>query len=316
MTTTNFEEGKGEPGYDLPMFWEIKRLDRKVYVEAYTRDKAIIRGVRKLVKTMMPNASSGIYAMWTARLRNGEPGISIRKLSTQDPAYAKAEEQLGRFGTNMENETVSIFTPETDLAALRPSIKAPFVNMKMSTLGGPERATIMLTISLLPREEWRYGIYENSPGMRFSIHRTGEVEQFYRSPEISKKFRKIRVRSLDEAISKINAYVSVLKPMGEETNRFGNTFMKYGESEARKIVNKMLFEEQGSEKLVSAIRGKLGNAVEALASQESGETFERDVLADYIYNHLDPAVKKELDALPRAEQDSIFKKALPAKYRT
>jgi hypothetical protein len=85
-------------------------------------------------------------------------------------------------------------------------IKAPFVSVDASRIGGPARATIMLLISLDPRETWSNGIMENSRYGRFSVYRDGTVDQFTYHPR-SLKSRKMRGKSIDHIISKLNQWV-------------------------------------------------------------------------------------------------------------
>lgn len=82
----------------------------------------------------------------------------------------------------------------------------PFVSIKKSTLGGPEHATLMLAVSLEPKDKWENGIFENSQYARFSVEGDGEIKQF--SPFRGKdKFRKTMVKDLDSAIQKIVDYL-------------------------------------------------------------------------------------------------------------
>lgn len=97
---------------------------------------------------------------------------------------------------------------------LKASIKAPYVNAKVSTLGGPQRPTIMLTISADPRETWVNGILQNSTYANFSIDHTGALELFSGGRKYlpdgssrSIKFRKTRVTSAEQAVAKLNAWV-------------------------------------------------------------------------------------------------------------
>lgn len=46
----------------------------------------------------------------------------------------------------------------------------PFVNARVSTLSGEESASVMVTISLDPRESWNYGILENSRFVKLAFH--------------------------------------------------------------------------------------------------------------------------------------------------
>ena len=81
-------------------------------------------------------------------------------------------------------------------------INAEYKFIRISTLGGIERACIMLSLSLDKKEDWAYGIFENSRYYHISIDRNGTVENFCNSKV--KRIRKKTVKSLDEAIEYIN----------------------------------------------------------------------------------------------------------------
>jgi hypothetical protein len=85
--------------------------------------------------------------------------------------------------------------------------------VRASTLGGQERASLMITVAFEPKDTWPNGILENSSYNHFDFNIDGTINCFYsylRIPrEVAKsiKFRKCRVRNVDEAIMKINVYI-------------------------------------------------------------------------------------------------------------
>lgn len=91
-------------------------------------------------------------------------------------------------------------------------IKAPYVEASISTLGGKERPSVMLRVSLDPRNTWTGGIYQNSRGAMWDIDYTGTMEQHYISlhpePRPWTKFRKAKYKTHDEAIKKINDWIA------------------------------------------------------------------------------------------------------------
>ena len=105
-----------------------------------------------------------------------------------------------------------LFDPDDPQLTDLNDINAPFVQPQVSTLGGKNRAAILLRISLDPKEEWSNGIFQNSRFMQFRISIDGEVEQFTLSHKLKaiKKFRKTRVKSLKEFVDKVNKYIGVL----------------------------------------------------------------------------------------------------------
>ncbi len=136
----------------------------------------------------------------------------------------KAEEKLKEFhelvweemGEMMEKggstaTPVSIFditNVKEFVAKLKDEIKAPYVNAYFSTLGGEDRVSILLTISMEEKSEWSNGILENSKYSKFHLHKNGTVEQITRSHKLREnKFRKIKVKTQQQIIDKINNYL-------------------------------------------------------------------------------------------------------------
>ncbi len=118
----------------------------------------------------------------------------------EQPAQPKAQQVL-------DSGTAPKF-----LEAVKAGIKAPYVNAYISTLGGPERPTIMISASLDPQDSWVNNIFQNSRYLQLHIDEKGVLECFsqdYRlKAKIGAAFRKTRVKTPEEAISKINAYIS------------------------------------------------------------------------------------------------------------
>lgn len=77
----------------------------------------------------------------------------------------------------------------------------PAVSAQLSTLGGPENASVMIKLSLDEKETWINGIYENSRFSMFSLN-NGKLEQFAKCSKLS-KFRKSTIKSNDDVVSKI-----------------------------------------------------------------------------------------------------------------
>lgn len=90
---------------------------------------------------------------------------------------------------------------------LEKSIKAPFVKAQKSTLGGPKNVSVLLRLSLDPKNEWVNNIFENSRYMHFHFDNKGTIEQFGKDYRIKMKFRKARVKDTASAIKKINDYI-------------------------------------------------------------------------------------------------------------
>lgn len=113
------------------------------------------------------------------------------------------------------NKLIGAPAPAVNLAAdiiagadeFKTKIKAPYTRSYASTLGGEHRATLMFVISLDPRESWANGILENSHYGKGSLDYTGVLEIFSGHGPL-RKFRKTRVKSLDQAAEKLNAWIA------------------------------------------------------------------------------------------------------------
>ena len=95
------------------------------------------------------------------------------------------------------------------MAKINSGVKTPFVGAYTSSLGGPEHTTVMIRATLEPEDKWPHGIWQNAKYMMFSFEQNGTLELFNRSHKIGAKFRKTRVKSVDDAVAKINAFVQV-----------------------------------------------------------------------------------------------------------
>lgn len=134
--------------------------------------------------------------------------MDIFKSIISEAGLDTGDRTLGGSHLNREQSVFSFETIQDAVAKLNSKIDAPVVKASYSTLGGERNASIMLAISIDPKESWGNGIYENSRYMRFHIQQDGVIEQFRISHKISLKFRKVRAKSLDDVITKINAYLS------------------------------------------------------------------------------------------------------------
>lgn len=112
-------------------------------------------------------------------------------------------------------------------------INAPVVNVTKSTLGGPERVSLLLLVALDKREDWPNNILENSRYFRLHLSNDGTLEMFSGHVRPAKNFRKTRVTSADDVVAKVNRYVI-------EANRVAN--MATMASEMLKIAKSLVAE--------------------------------------------------------------------------
>ena len=147
----------------------------------------------------------------------------IEKIAIEDFYNKVVKEGLQPFSASGVMEAVDgkIFTWDTikdDAKKIERNIHAPEVGVQVSALGGKDRASIMLTLSLDEKRNWKNGILQNSRYMHFSIGGNGVVEQFGLGHGVGKKFRKVRVTSIKDVIRKINDYLKPFETAGEKAS--------------------------------------------------------------------------------------------------
>ena len=76
----------------------------------------------------------------------------------------------------------------------------PYVNVYRSTLGGENRASLIVKVSLDSRETWKNGIFQNSRYSIFHVHQN-KIEQF--SLYGVTKFRKCKAENIADVYQKL-----------------------------------------------------------------------------------------------------------------
>lgn len=110
-----------------------------------------------------------------------------------------------------------------DAETARALIQAPYVGAQYSRLGGAGRESVLIVVSLDPKDTWANGILENSRYTRFHLGSDGVLEQFTRSRGLT-TFRKTRVKDIREAVSKINKYLSQQAKKNPSVTNLSKTF--------------------------------------------------------------------------------------------
>lgn len=113
--------------------------------------------------------------------------------------------------TKLLNLVESFAPADADLAVekLKAGITAPFTNIYKSSLGGLEHTAIMITVSLDSKEDWNHGILQNSRYFMMRYDTGGELEMFSGGGGFTGKFRKAKVKNVEDAIAKINKYIGL-----------------------------------------------------------------------------------------------------------
>lgn len=99
---------------------------------------------------------------------------------------------------------------KNDAEFIKSHIKAPVVGAQYSTLGGEQRASILIVVSLDPKSKWQNGILENSRYARFHVESDGALTLFSGGGGFP-KFRKTRVKNAQDVVNKINTLISQVK---------------------------------------------------------------------------------------------------------
>lgn len=85
--------------------------------------------------------------------------------------------------------------------------KVPFLSIKLATLGGIERASIMFLICLDHPDTWPNKIMENSRYARFSAESPENKLQMFSGGYLLAKFRKCKVDSVEAIAGKLIKWI-------------------------------------------------------------------------------------------------------------
>lgn len=92
----------------------------------------------------------------------------------------------------------------THLVKTELSKSFPIVAVFRYTLGGEERASIGINVSLDEKQTWNYGIFENSRHAKFMLSYTGKLELLCKNR--TAKFRAGKVKDIHHAIKRITEW--------------------------------------------------------------------------------------------------------------
>ena len=95
------------------------------------------------------------------------------------------------------------------MSKIKSGIRAPFVAIGKSTLGGEDRVSMHIAISLDKKNDWQGGYIENSNYAKFAVWNEGAVEQH--SGNMKPSMRKFRFKDVNQLISKLNQYLGSVK---------------------------------------------------------------------------------------------------------
>jgi len=87
------------------------------------------------------------------------------------------------------------------------NLNIPHVHIIVSTLGGVNRPSILITISFDHMTTWINSILENSRYGKFHASHDGKLE-FFSGYKFDKKFRKSKFKTPDDILKKIRKWIS------------------------------------------------------------------------------------------------------------
>jgi len=91
---------------------------------------------------------------------------------------------------------------------VKQGLNAPTTSISYSSLGGPNRISILGAVSLEPKEKWIHNIFENSQNFKFHLQFNGilEIISSYKMPV---KLRKSTCKTVEDVIAKLNKYIAI-----------------------------------------------------------------------------------------------------------
>lgn len=202
----------------------------------------------------------------------------------------KADEDFyGREAATDGGKVFDMSNVEEFVARLNSEIKAPVVKADFSTLGGRENVSIIVSVSLDPKETWTNGIFENSRYFHLHLDNSGSMEQFTRQG--IPKMRKTRFNSFDDAIQKINSYISSVDSEGSvKTSR-------YRKLKAAPVMAPTSFQT----KLKQAIKHLLPIAIDYYMDRRITPT------DDQILNFITNEIKEKMGSyIPETEIEEVY----------
>ena len=90
---------------------------------------------------------------------------------------------------------------------IKSGLKAPFINVSKSTLGGAERVSVFIKVSLDKPEDWTNNIYQNSRHAMFRVGSDDGTLELSTKHYSLPKFRKAKFKNTKDIIAKINAWI-------------------------------------------------------------------------------------------------------------
>lgn len=180
--------------FDMPASSMAKELQRKLSTPA----KQLLSGEvnPRLLSRALKTVRNYIENQLSAIGRTASARAVLIKLASSLPLLKTAD------------DTTPMGQAEDLVNHIKSGINTPYLKTAIYTLGGQDRPSVGVDISLDPKPEWKNGIFENSRYGKFMIN----VQESYielLSRYGVEKFRKTKFRNANDAVAKLNNWVSL-----------------------------------------------------------------------------------------------------------
>ena len=121
----------------------------------------------------------------------------------------------GTFAKSINENIYALSTVEDWADEIKKGLKLPWIGVTISTLGGAKRASIIFKVSLDKKEDWANKIWQNSRYGMFTASYDGTLEMYSHDRQHTARFRKTKIKTAKDVITKINKWASESETMNE-----------------------------------------------------------------------------------------------------
>ncbi len=228
-------------------------------------------GIRRAAKKagMKRSRRDALYNQTEEMEIEMKEAVGVRRIDFAD--WIK-EDQPIKEASVLDVKDVGKWIPE-----IKKGIKAGWVSVASSTLGGDENVAILIKLTLESEKDWPNNILQNARFGMIRIATDGTMEMFASHRNV-KNMRKTKIKSSRDVVSKINTWI---KTVSEEVevdeasdvfSKLADKMIKYGKLKKNtdiKVIQKFVKDYLGSdldksdlEKISKATHKKLSEEVE------------------------------------------------------
>lgn len=200
-------EGEKNPNLTPQQKEHLKRINEMPL-------QAIINALNKMKVDPETISPQFIESNWWGKLTydwENKRWLSVSDSEAQGGLALNAvdrSENLSENNLNI-NKIFDITNIKENVEKIKSNIKAPYIGVQYSTLGGDANVSILIVVSLDPKETWSNGYIENTRYFRLHLDNDGTLEMFTVS-KLPLKLRKSKNKSIDEVINRINKYINTI----------------------------------------------------------------------------------------------------------